>query len=74
MKKRANSIICNEIIRIVTKNNGMASVKVIDLVMSNLKNDAVVLPFLRRQRVSGDISALVCKYMSLKCINSCLYV
>lgn len=74
MKKMANKIICNELLKVVSNNNGIPTIKAIDLVMQSLASSAIVAPFLVRQRVAGDVSALVTKFMYLKCVNSCLYI
>lgn len=57
-------------------NNGIETVKVIDYIMDTMSLiiSADMKEYLTRERVSGNISALVEKFKTLDCKDSCLYV
>ncbi len=64
-KKRLNATIRQMVTAYVQKNGKTLTVKVIDYVINNLSD-----PRVTRQRISGNISALCCRYNTLTCINS----
>ena len=66
-KKQLNYQIRAIITAYIANNSGIRTVKVIDYVMSQNLD-----PRVTRQRVSGNISALCCKYNTLTCSNGCL--
>lgn len=62
-----NSMIRQMVVSYITANGKTLTVKVIDYIVDNLSDTRVT-----RQRVSGNISALCCKFNQLTCVNSCL--
>lgn len=68
-KKRLNATIRNMVTAYIQKNGKTMTVKVIDYIIDNLPD-----PRVTRQRVSGNISALCCKFNMLTCVNSQLII
>ncbi len=64
-KKQLNATIRNMVTSYVNKNGKTLTVRVIDYVAANLQD-----PRVTRQRISGNISALCCKFNTITCINS----
>ncbi len=60
----------------VRMNTGIETVKVIDYIMDTMSLiiSTDMKEYLTRERVSGNISALVEKFKTLDCKDSCLYV
>ena len=60
----------------VHKNNGIETVKVINYVIKTMSKDipSTMCKYLTRNRIAGNISALVTKFKVMSCNNSCLYI
>lgn len=60
----------------VRRNNGTETVKVIDHVMKTMSRNIspTMCMYLTRNRVAGNVSALVTKFQVMSCNNSCLYI
>ncbi|WP_455716383.1 hypothetical protein [Anaerosporobacter sp.] len=76
MKKRINSLIRTEILSYLNTHNGAPTKDVIDFAMTILPTVTTsnMHVYITRQRMAGNISALVTKFMAVKCISSCLYI